>query len=432
MSHMKVMNYLRKLFANMEQVQYLIVGAGISGLSFARSLKEKSYLVVEKEPTAGGLCRTHYKNEYVWDFAGHFFHFSNEEIKSFFDKRVKADDLVFCNKETKIILKNKYIDYPFQTNIHQLEKQDFIDCLYDLYFKDSKENFKDFEDMLYAKFGKSITELFLKPYNEKLYACSLKKLDTNAMGRFFPYADLKDVIKNMKESRDSSYNNSFEYPKRGAQVFIEALLSDIDMDNLMLNTEVKNIDIKNKKATIESDKEEMTVEYEYLINTVPLNVFTELCNTEVPENVLSYNQVLVYNIGFDSALEDTSSHWIYFYRVGFYNNILSETKGSTYVELGFDPNMEITKEIKDMYYHKTLEDLRNCGIVSDQKTVAHETLVINPGYVHITEQGKKWVERYMAEMAKKKVYSIGRYGAWTYCSMEDCMLQALKLSKEIG
>jgi len=59
---------------------------------------------------------------------------------------------------------------------------------------------------------------------------------------------------------------------------------------------------------------------------------------------------------------------------------------------------------------------RNCGIVSDQKTVAHETLVINPGYVHITEQGKKWVERYMAEMAKKKVYSIGRYGAWTYCS----------------
>lgn len=86
MSHMKVMNYLRKLFANMEQVQYLIVGAGISGLSFARSLKEKSYLVVEKEPTAGGLCRTHYKNEYVWDFAGHFFHFSNEEIKSFLTK----------------------------------------------------------------------------------------------------------------------------------------------------------------------------------------------------------------------------------------------------------------------------------------------------------------------------------------------------------
>lgn len=126
----------------------------------------------------------------------------------------------------------------------------------------------------------------------------------------------------MKESRDSSYNNSFEYPKKGAQVFIEALLSDIDMDNLMLNTEVKNVDTKNKKATIESDGEEMTVEYEYLINTVPLNVFTELCNTEVPENVLSYNQVLVYNIGFDSALEDTSSHWIYFLKRSIASTVL--------------------------------------------------------------------------------------------------------------
>lgn len=77
------MNYLRKLFANMEQVQYLIVGAGISGLSLARSLKGKSYLVVEKEPTAGGLCRTHYKNGYVWDFAGHFFHFSMRRLNLF-------------------------------------------------------------------------------------------------------------------------------------------------------------------------------------------------------------------------------------------------------------------------------------------------------------------------------------------------------------
>lgn len=423
----------------MKHVKYLIVGAGISGLSFARSLKDDSYLIVEKEPTPGGLCRTHYKDDYVWDFAGHFFHFSNEEIKSFFDKRVMRDELVSCNKDTKIIIKKKYVDYPFQKNIHQLDKQDFINCLYDLYFKEPKENYEDFEDMLYAKFGKSITELFLKPYNEKLYACSLKKLDTNAMGRFFPYADLKDIIKNMKESQDSSYNNTFEYPKKGAQVFIEALLSDINMDNLMLNTEVRNIDVSKKKATITSGGEVETVVYEYLINTVPLNIFTSICKVDVPADILSYNQVLVYNIGFDSALEDTTSHWIYFpenkycfYRVGFYNNILSDIKGSTYVELGFGANVVITDKMKEEYFKKTIEDLRDCGIVTNQKVVAHETLVINPGYVHITEKGKIWVDRFMSEMSEKNVYSIGRYGAWTYCSMEDCMLQALKLSKIIG
>ena len=29
------------------------------------------------------------------------------------------------------------------------------------------------------------------------------------------------------------------------------------------------------------------------------------------------------------------------------------------------------------------------------------------------------------------IYTIGRYGAWTYCSMEDCMLEAKNLSKKL-
>ncbi len=60
-----------------------------------------------------------------------------------------------------------------------------MNCLYDLFNKEEKETYDNFLDMLYGKFGKSITEMFLKPYNEKLYACDLTKLDKDAMGRFF-------------------------------------------------------------------------------------------------------------------------------------------------------------------------------------------------------------------------------------------------------
>ena len=65
------------------------------------------------------------------------------------------------------------------------EKEEFIDCLYDLFHKEEKEDYDSFLDMLYGKFGKSIVEKFLKPYNEKLYAVDLKTLDKDAMGRFF-------------------------------------------------------------------------------------------------------------------------------------------------------------------------------------------------------------------------------------------------------
>ena len=45
----------------MHKVKYLILGAGPAGLGFARTLLDRgetSFLVLEKEETAGGLCRS--------------------------------------------------------------------------------------------------------------------------------------------------------------------------------------------------------------------------------------------------------------------------------------------------------------------------------------------------------------------------------------
>ena len=42
-------------------MKYLILGAGPAGLSFANRLKQKgitNFLILEKEKTAGGLCRS--------------------------------------------------------------------------------------------------------------------------------------------------------------------------------------------------------------------------------------------------------------------------------------------------------------------------------------------------------------------------------------
>ena len=187
--------------------KYLIIGAGISGLTFANYLNNSDYLIVEKEKKIGGYCKTNIHGDYVWDYAGHFFHFKTDEMREMFIEYMNDQELISQNKNTKILFKNNLIDYPFQINIHQLEKQDFIDCLYDLFNKTEKEEYDNFLDMLYGKFGKSIVEKFLKPYNEKLYACDLNKLDKNAMGRFFPYADTKKIINNMKNLDNTSYNS---------------------------------------------------------------------------------------------------------------------------------------------------------------------------------------------------------------------------------
>ncbi len=420
------------------KVKNLIIGAGISGLTYANYCGD-NYLLIEKENEVGGYCRTIKKGDFVWDYAGHFFHFKTQEFKEKFIDQMPKEDIIYNDKCTKIIYNGAFVDFPFQTNIHQLEKEEFIDCLYDLFNKEEKDHYDNFLDMLYGKFGKSIVEKFLKPYNEKLYAIDLTKLDVDAMGRFFPYADKEAIIKNMKNSEVNSYNASFLYQKNGAGSFIEILYNELDKDKVLLNTSVDNIDIKNKVATLSNGDK---VEYETLINTMPLNKFLELIGGhEELLKKMSYNKVLVFNLGFNKPSPlCTKEHWLYipskecnFYRCGFYNNILGTDKLSMYIEIGYNMDEEITEEKIEEQLQATLDNLNKMGITSsDMKLEEHVALIMDPAYVHISTDTNKMLDELKESFKEDGVYTIGRYGAWIYNSMEDSMLSAKELAENIN
>lgn len=422
----------------MEHVKYLIIGAGITGLTVASYLKD-NYAIIEKEGEPGGYCRTVYDGEYVWDYAGHFFHFKSEEFRQKFVSNLKRDDFVKQEKKTYIYYKDKLIDYPFQMNIHELDKEEFIDCLYDLFNRNDSGEYTDFLDMLYGKFGISITEKFLKPYNEKLYACDLASLDKDAMGRFFPYADPQAIINNMKDSADHSYNNTFLYPKRGAEVIIDEILKDIDESGLRLNSSVDKINLIDKKVNLNDGE---LISYDYLINTIPFNKFIKLVG--IPEfdklsEELSYNKVLVFNLGFNKKSRFDKQHWLYFpdkeinfYRAGFYDNILETDKLSMYIEIGYDKNADIDSDEIEKQLELTLANLKKTGIIDDSfDLAAHADIVMDPAYVHIDNVHENKIVEIKKELRDTDVFSIGRYGGWTYCSMEDCMIEAKKTAEDI-
>lgn len=419
------------------KTKYLIIGAGISGLTFANYCGD-DYLIIEKENEVGGYCRTIKKGEFVWDYAGHFFHFKTEEFKNKFLNQMPKDDIVYKEKCTKIVHNNAFIDFPFQTNIHQLDKEEFIDCLYDLFNKEEKDTYDNFLDMLYGKFGKSIVDKFLKPYNEKLYAVDLKELDVNAMGRFFPYANKEEIINNMKNKTVNSYNSSFLYPKNGAGSFIEILYNSLDKDKVLLNTCMKSIDINSKKVILDDGKE---ITYEYLINTMPLNNFLAMIDDyrDIVKE-MSYNKVLVFNLGFNKESKlCKDEHWLYiaskdcnFYRCGFYNNILGTRNLSMYIEIGYNKDEEISSREIDRQLKLTLENLEKIGIIDkDTKLIEHVALIMDPAYVHINTETNCKLDKVKEELNKKNIYTIGRYGAWIYNSMEDSMLKAKELAEKL-
>lgn len=419
------------------KVNNLIIGGGISGLTLANYITD--YLIIEKDSSLGGYARTHYVDDYIWDYAGHFFHFKTDEFKSKFINSMDKNDYIIKNKNTYIYFEDKLIDYPFQMNIHELSKDKFIDCLYDLFNKQEKEEYTNFLDMLYGKFGVSITEMFLKPYNEKLYATDLTKLDKDAMGRFFPYANISEIINNMKNHSNTSYNNTFMYPKKGAQVIVNKLCEKVDMNKVMLNTSVTSIDLNKKEVTLSTGE---IISYNNLINTIPFNKFLSLLNIQEYTNFsneLSYNKVLVFNLGFDKKSTYNNTDWIYFpdkninfYRAGFYDNILSTDKLSMYIEIGYSKESIIDESTINKELSLTLDNLKKCKIIDDTfKLVKYESIIMDPAYVHIDTLHDKKVKQIINDLETKNVYSVGRYGSWTYSSMEDAMLQSKELVEKL-
>lgn len=411
----------------MEKTQTLIIGAGISGLSTAAALGDADYLVIDADSAIGGYCKTIKQDGFVWDYSGHFFHFKNPEIEAWLRERMPGQRIVDCEKKSFVAYGGDWIDFPFQKNIHQLPKAEMIDCLHDLYFAKATANEDgSFLDMVYSRFGKSISEKFLVPYNEKLYACDLGSLDKDAMGRFFPHADIDDIIRNMKTPDNQSYNATFTYPEGGAIEYVNAIASAVRADAICLDEALIGIDLERKIART-SRRE---IAFERLVSSAPFNRLAKIAGLDFDEEAFSWNKVMVFNFGFDRK-GPGDVHWVYypdrervFYRVGFYDNIFDSDRMSLYVEVGLSRDAQVDFEGTRA---RVLEDLAKEGLIDGHELVSHHSLVMDPAYVHINKQARAEVDRLNQTLKAHEVHSIGRYGGWTYCSIEDNMVEARAL-----
>ncbi|HVZ32105.1 MAG TPA: NAD(P)-binding protein, partial [Polyangiaceae bacterium] len=297
-------------WATMESVRTLIIGAGMSGLASAAFSRDRDYLILERDREIGGYCKTVKQDGFVWDYSGHFFHFKHKEIADYLHERMPAQSIRTVHKRSFIDYRGQLIDFPFQKNIHQLPKDELIECLVDLYFARMPGAQvlpeTNFEEMLYARFGRGIAEKFLIPYNEKLYACRLSALDKNAMGRFFPHADLTDIIRNMRTPDNASYNATFSYPEGGAIEYVKALASAVKDTQVALDESLVALDLERKIAT--TSRRELR--YERVISSAPFPRLLAAADLLGDQSVWSWNKVLVFNLGFDRKGPE-NVHWIY-------------------------------------------------------------------------------------------------------------------------
>ena len=417
----------------MERTRYLIIGAGVSGLAFADWLGVDDYLIVEAEDEIGGYCRTIRRDGFVWDYAGHFFHFRHPEIEEYLVDRMGGQEILRVQRDSRIWYRERFIDFPFQKNIHQLPQAEYEQCLSDLRDR-PKGKVRSFKEMLYARYGRGIAEKFLIPYNEKLYALNLAALDPDAMGRFFPQVSAEEIIRHADTPSIDGYNATFTYPEGGAIQYIDALAKGVRSDQIAVRERVLGIDLGAKVATTSARQ----IGYEFLINSAPLISLLDMCAIPYDSAVFSHNKVQVFNLGFDSK-GPPDVHWIYypqrdicFYRVGFYDNIFDSDRMSLYVEVGVPFDVDLSEDDRGALKARVLADLQSCGVLRNQSLIASHDVLLDPAYVHITTESIAAAANKRELLAAQDVHSIGRYGAWTYCSIEDNIVEARSLAEQIG
>lgn len=429
-------------------VDILVVGAGASGLGTAAFHREAQLagqlpsssrlVVVEAAAEPGGYCRTVVQDGFVFDYAGHFFHFRDPSIHAFVAARLPPGVLRQVDRRTRVIdVDGCEVAFPYQAHVASLPVEAARRCLVDLWHAENARGPSSssssgapatFRQWLQHRLGRGLSERFLVPYNEKLYATDLDSLDPGCMGRFFPEVRFKDVVD--AASRPWGYNATFTYPVTGAVTYIDALRRDLDPADLLLAEPVTAIDLAAKVATTTRRR----IRYRHLVTSAPLPRTLAMCGLPVEAGTWSWNRVLVFNLGFDRKgplRPGGETHWLYvarrdvpFYRVGFYDAITGADRMALYVEVGLPATGNVDV---DGLRVACLAGLRDLGIVVDERLVSEHHVLMDPAYVHLTPTGMAATSSALSMLSARQVHSIGRYGAWTYCSIEDNLLQARAL-----
>ena len=115
--------------------------------------------------------------------------------------------------------------------------------------------------------------------------------------------------------------------------------------------------------------------------------------------------------------------------MGFYDNIWPTDRMSLYVEVGCRADADLSCDAIAAMRERVLADLVSTGIVDGQRLVASHHVVLDPAYVHVTQASADDVIEQKEVLAARGAHTIGRYGSWTYCSIEDNIVEARRLAE---
>ncbi|HZB39627.1 MAG TPA: FAD-dependent oxidoreductase [Ilumatobacter sp.] len=425
----------------------VIIGAGPTGLAAGYRLQELGYddwVILEANDYVGGLATSFTDDAgFTYDIGGHVM-FSHYPYYDALVDRLMGEDYTELDREAWVWMENRFIGYPFQNNLRELEPTTVFECVTGLVQAqrngngdgnangDGKANGKpeNFEQWVLATFGSGIAKHFMLPYNFKVWATPPALMNYVWIGERVSVVDIEGVLRNVLLGEDQKSwgpNNRFKYPLRGGTGHLYDRLRTYVDDHLRLETRVAGVDPDEKCVITESGER---LRYDVLLSTMPLNRLVDSLSN-VPDRVrrassdLQWSGSHIVGVGVDRPAE-TSKNWIYFpepdvpfYRVTYLSNyspfitpeadqmlLLTETSRSRHKP---EPESGIVDRVIDgLEATGLLEPEDRTRIVTTWRCSPDQTYPV-PSVGRDAALGE--IQPWLRE---RDIWSRGRFGAWLY------------------
>jgi protoporphyrinogen oxidase len=426
------------------RTQMLIVGAGPTGLGAAwrlAALGESDWLLCEAAADPGGLAGSVVdEHGFTWDLGGHVQFSHYDYFDDLMDDLLGSDGWLYHQRESWVWVRERFVPYPFQLNLHRLPETERAACVRGLITASVASAAgagapDSFGQWIKAAFGPGIGDVFLRPYNLKVWAYPLEDLSWSWIGDRVALVDLPRVVENIRLGRDDvswGPNNQFRFPRRGGTGSIwQALarrLVDAAPDRLQFGRRLTHVDTGARTATFADGS---SVRYDQLITTVPLDrlvAMTDLAPAlSGAAGDLQASSTHVVGIGVHGSAGPrlAGKCWMYFpeancpfYRVTHFShysplNVPDITRHwSLMAEVSESPAKpgDAARVVDE-----TIEGLVNTALIPDRAVVHHTWHRRLPhGYPTPSRGRDRALAAIMPTLEARGVYSRGRFGAWKY------------------
>src|SRR3970040_1783142 len=151
------------------QKDFVVVGGGVAGLSFAHTvLKEQQQVtVVERNDVVGGLARSFGYGDFTFDVGPKGLHTEDKEVLDFL-LEILGDDYLVVDRSSSVHLFGKYFSWPLDSRaLFRLPLPVMVSAGVDLLRRRDPADRDSFTEYTRSRYGDTLYRLFFKPYTEK-------------------------------------------------------------------------------------------------------------------------------------------------------------------------------------------------------------------------------------------------------------------------